>query len=124
MSKLVKQADGFYSENLEPGTVVFDKAKDGDNVGAISFQVGSKDYETDENGAIVATEPEATNSAPTADADGFLNPFAPGVSYKAFLESIPDGVEVADYLEGRDFEQHQIDWLIGDLKHYEANKTN
>jgi len=44
-----------------------------------------------------------------------VNPFLPEASYKEFLEAIPKGVSVRDYLI-KDFSEEQIAWLINDLK--------
>lgn len=47
----------------------------------------------------------------------FINPFAAGVSYKSFLEAIPEGVSVEDYCKDK-LTPEQIEWLVNDLKHY------
>jgi hypothetical protein len=48
--------------------------------------------------------------------DGFLSPFAPGVTYADFLKSIPKGVSIEDHCK-KDLEKDQINWLISDLDH-------
>ena len=44
-----------------------------------------------------------------------VNPFLPEASYQEFLEAIPKGLSVRDYLI-KDFSEEQIAWLINDLK--------
>lgn len=49
----------------------------------------------------------------------FVNPFAPGVSYKQFVEALGEK-KVKEYCEGK-LTAEQIEWLENDLKHYKQN---
>ena len=51
----------------------------------------------------------------------FVNPFKEGVSYKEFLEAIPKGKSIKDYVKGK-LEQSQINWLETEIKYYKQKK--
>jgi len=40
----------------------------------------------------------------------FINPFDAGVSYKAFLESVPKGITIDEYCKGK-LKNEQLEWL-------------
>ena len=52
----------------------------------------------------------------------FFNPLEDGVTYGKFLKHIPSGTTVEDYLKGN-LEQHEIDWIVTELEHYNNNKN-
>lgn len=47
--------------------------------------------------------------------NGFLNPFSAGVTYEAFLASLPKDAKVNEFLKGK-IPAEKIDWLINDLQ--------
>lgn len=55
----------------------------------------------------------------TESVSEFVNPFAPGVSYKEFVEAMGEK-NVKEYCEGK-LTTEQIEWLENDLKHYKQN---
>jgi len=53
----------------------------------------------------------------------FVNPFESGVTYSQFLEAIPDGVSVKDYLSGKDFTDAEIEWIETEIELFKKNQT-
>lgn len=51
----------------------------------------------------------------------FINPFNKGVSYKEFLEAIPKGKSIKDYVKGK-LKEDQIKWLETEIKYYKQKK--
>ncbi len=47
----------------------------------------------------------------------FINPFDKGVTYSAFLKSVPKGKTVADHLKGKCTDE-QVKWIESELKQY------
>lgn len=57
---------------------------------------------------------------------GFVNPLTPGVTYTQFVNSIPDGVSVEDYLKANkngdaDFDTNTIAWLVTEIEQFKNN---
>jgi hypothetical protein len=53
----------------------------------------------------------------TTTAKAVLNPFEAGVSYDAFLKSLPTGKTPREALKGKCTDA-QLDWLETELKHF------
>ena len=53
----------------------------------------------------------------------FVNPFDKGVTYSQFLEAIPDGVSIKDYLSGKDFTDAEIEWIETEIESFKKNQT-
>jgi len=51
----------------------------------------------------------------------FINPFDAGVTYEAFLKSMPKGKSVAQHMKGK-CSVEQIEWLLIELKQYKKTK--
>lgn len=57
---------------------------------------------------------------------GFVNPLAPGVTCKEFVNSIPDGVSVEEHLKANkngdaDFDTNTIAWLVSEIEQFKNN---
>jgi len=52
----------------------------------------------------------------------FLNPLTPGVSYKQFLGSIPQGKTIKTHLKGK-LKDAQIEWIAEEVKNYKKNNN-
>jgi hypothetical protein len=48
-------------------------------------------------------------------ANKFLNPFSPGVTYAAYLATVPKDTTVRDHLKDR-VSKAKIEWLVNDLQ--------
>lgn len=53
----------------------------------------------------------------------FVNPFDKGVTYSQFLEAIPDGVSIKDYLSGKDFTDADIEWIETEIESFKKNQN-
>tara|TARA_R110000772_G_C13310212_1_gene439972 strand:- start:16918 stop:17103 length:186 start_codon:yes stop_codon:yes gene_type:complete len=51
----------------------------------------------------------------------FVNPFNEGVTYKEFLEAIPKGKSIKDYVKGK-LKEDQIKWLETEIEYYKQKK--
>ena len=53
----------------------------------------------------------------------FINPFETGVTYAQFLEAIPEGTSIKDYLSGKDFTDADIAWIEEEIICYKNNNS-
>ena len=58
---------------------------------------------------------QAKKNAAEIKANGFLNPFSPGVTYEAYLKELPKDTEVKNHLKGK-VSDEQLNWLLNDLQ--------
>ena len=49
----------------------------------------------------------------------FVNPFSEGVTYEAFLKSLPTGKSVSEYLKGK-CTTEQIEWIESEIKNFKT----
>jgi hypothetical protein len=59
---------------------------------------------------------QTEKNAAEKKANGFLNPFSPGVTYEAFLKTLGKDETVAGLLKGK-ISDDQLEWLLNDLQH-------
>lgn len=48
----------------------------------------------------------------------FINPFEQGVTYEQFLNAIPDGVSIKDYLKDSELTEEDISWIEEEINHF------
>lgn len=58
---------------------------------------------------------QAEKNAAEIKANGFLNPFSSGVTYKAYLDTLKKDETVADNLKDKVIPE-QLKWLLNDLQ--------
>lgn len=58
---------------------------------------------------------QTEKNAAEIKANKFLNPFSEGVTYDAYLKSLPKDTTVQDHLKGK-ISDEQLKWLINDLQ--------
>ena len=130
MAKLTKRSEGHYSQDLKPGTLVYDNAEGtGEPLKEAVFTAYGKEYETDSEGKLVATESNKADDNDDNDDDvsfndfvEFVNPMTPGVTYKKFLKAVKASEKTVEaYLEGQ-LVDSEIEWIVREVKQYLINK--
>lgn len=58
---------------------------------------------------------QADKNAAEIKENGFLNPFSNGVTYEAYLKSMPKDTTVANHLKNK-ISKEKLEWLLNDLQ--------